>query len=194
MISAGREDVDVRMLGRGRPFALELSDPKVATCSTDQLAEVTAQLLADPDAYGGVQVRALQLITSEQLKGLKAGEEHKRKEYVARVRLDRPVTPEDAAQLSGLTDLAVAQRTPVRVSQRRSDLVRHKVIHKMRVEMVLEGDGREFDLFMTTSAGTYVKEFVHGDRGRTDPCVGVLLGCKAEILSLDVLEILMDWL
>ena len=55
MISAGREDVDVRMLGRGRPVALELSDPKVATCSTDQLAEVTAATVGSRAAQGDPQ-------------------------------------------------------------------------------------------------------------------------------------------
>lgn len=45
-------------------------------------------------------------------------------------------------------------------------------------------------------AGTYIKEFVHGDDGRTNPSLGSLLGCSgpAEILELDVLEIHMDFL
>ena len=43
-----------------------------------------------------------------------------------------------------------------------------------------------FILRLVTSAGTYVKEFVHGDLGRTMPNVGSLLGCDADILQLDV--------
>lgn len=37
-------------------------------------------------------------------------------------------------------------------------------------------------------AGTYIKEFVHGDFGRTVPNLATLLGggCEADILSLDV--------
>lgn len=35
-------------------------------------------------------------------------------------------------------------------------------------------------------AGTYVKEFVHGDMGRTTPNLGDLLACEADILQLDV--------
>ena len=38
-----------------------------------------------------------------------------------------------------------------------------------------------------TSAGTYVKEFVHGDLNRTRPNVGTLLNGIADILQLDVL-------
>jgi tRNA pseudouridine synthase 10 len=52
-------------------------------------------------------------------------------------------------------------------------------------------NGRFFILKMTTSAGMYVKEFVHGDLGRTQPNVGSLLGCEADILQLDVLSLIM---
>lgn len=38
-----------------------------------------------------------------------------------------------------------------------------------------------------TLTGTYIKEFVHGDFGRTLPNLGSLLHCEADILSLDVL-------
>jgi len=45
-------------------------------------------------------------------------------------------------------------------------------------------------------AGTYIKEFVHGDEGRTLPNLGTFLGCTeaAQILQLDVLQIHMDFL
>lgn len=58
----------------------------------------------------------------------------------------------------------------------------------------MTGAINQFELSLLTSAGTYIKEFVHSDEGRTEPSVGTLLGCKADILSLDVLEIVMDWL
>ena len=44
-------------------------------------------------------------------------------------------------------------------------------------------------LHILASAGTYIKEFVHGDLGRTLPNVGSLLGCQADILQLDVCEV-----
>lgn len=52
---------------------------------------------------------------------------------------------------------------------------------------------------MRTQAGTYVKEFVHGDFGRCTPHLGALLpggsaATHTEILQLDVLEVHMpDW-
>jgi len=38
-----------------------------------------------------------------------------------------------------------------------------------------------------SSAGTYIKEFVHSDFGRTSPNVGTLLNTECDILQLDVI-------
>lgn len=46
---------------------------------------------------------------------------------------------------------------------------------------------------LRTSAGTYVKEFVHGDLGRTVPSVCSLLGSQADILQLDVVWLFDDF-
>ncbi len=42
---------------------------------------------------------------------------------------------------------------------------------------------------LLASAGTYIKEFVHGDLGRTVPSVGSLLDSEADILQLDVTNV-----
>ncbi len=42
---------------------------------------------------------------------------------------------------------------------------------------------------LLASAGTYIKEFVHGDLGRTVPSVGSLLNSEADILQLDVTNV-----
>lgn len=44
-------------------------------------------------------------------------------------------------------------------------------------------------------AGTYIKEFVHGDGGRTQPDLATLAGCSgsAQVLALDVLQVHMDF-
>ena len=41
-------------------------------------------------------------------------------------------------------------------------------------------------LHLLAQAGTYIKEFVHSDIGRTQPNVSSLLGSKTDILQLDV--------
>ena len=51
-----------------------------------------------------------------------------------------------------------------------------------------------FKLSLCTQAGTYVKEFVHGDFGRTTPNLCSILGCDVDIIALDVeVSILFDW-
>ena len=37
-----------------------------------------------------------------------------------------------------------------------------------------------------TQAGTYIKEFVHGDFGRTVPNLRTILGVQVDIVALDV--------
>lgn len=44
-----------------------------------------------------------------------------------------------------------------------------------------------FKLNLITEAGTYIKEFVHGDFGRTQPNMSALLGnVPVDVLALDV--------
>ena len=48
-------------------------------------------------------------------------------------------------------------------------------------------DSYHFRLRLTTQAGAYVKEFVHGDFGRTKPNLTTILHRFVDILELDVL-------
>lgn len=48
-------------------------------------------------------------------------------------------------------------------------------------------------MYVQTQAGTYVKEFVHGDFGRTVPNVGQIIGMNVDIMALDVTAINLDW-
>jgi tRNA pseudouridine synthase 10 len=56
-----------------------------------------------------------------------------------------------------------------------------------------EAKGHFARLIMDTEAGTYIKEFVHGDLGRTNPSFASLAGATADILDLDVLEVDLVW-
>ncbi len=42
---------------------------------------------------------------------------------------------------------------------------------------------------MLASAGTYIKEFVHGDLERTVPNLGTILQTETDIIQLDVLKL-----
>ena len=66
---------------------------------------------------------------------------------------------------------------------RRAVAYRERTIHSLRGEML---GPNHFQLYLETQAGTYVKEFVHGDFGRTKPNLGDLLKVKCDIMELDV--------
>lgn len=59
-LASGREDVDVRTLGRGRPFAVELPNPHRTILKAPELASL--QTAINESAKGFVEVRDLQLI------------------------------------------------------------------------------------------------------------------------------------
>ena len=80
----------------------------------------------------------------------------------------------------------VQQKTPVRVMHSRSLATREKRVLRLKLTMT---NPRFGVLELDTSAGMYIKEFVHGDLGRTEPSLASLAGCDADILQLDVLDV-----
>lgn len=52
---------------------------------------------------------------------------------------------------------------------------------------------RQLILDITTQAGTYVKELVHGEFGRTSPSLCSIIGQWIDIAALDVVAIDLDW-
>ena len=65
-------------------------------------------------------------------------------------------------------------------------------IHSVACD-VIEAKPHWFVLNLVTQAGTYIKEFCHGDFGRTVPSVGALLGdIEVQIAELDVTHIDFD--
>jgi len=84
------------------------------------------------------------------------------------------------------------QKTPIRVLHRRNLDVRMRKIISMTA-IPAKKSKEMFVLNVETEAGTYVKEFVHGDLGRTKPSVGDLIGYPTEILSLDVDAVKLNW-
>ena len=188
-LASGREDVDVRMLGGGRPFALECCDPKRAKFTVEQLKRLELEFnQKDLD----ISVHNLRLVSKEDIKTLKEGEEEKRKEYTALCVTSAPVEAERLRELERLQDLQLEQQTPIRVLHRRANATRHKVVHSIKIST--EGlSNNMFKLHLLTSAGTYVKEFVHSDFNRTKPSIQSLLGVDTDILALDVREVLLSW-
>ncbi|CAA6656051.1 unnamed protein product [Spirodela intermedia] len=186
--AAGREDIDVRMLGSGRPFLVEVSNARSVPSSND-ICEMAEKINASENRY--IKVRNLKLIGSEAWSLMHEGEAEKQKQYAAVVWISRPLTEEDERKINSTENMEITQRTPIRVLHRRSPMDRKRMIHWMTAEKIA-GSSQYFLLHLCTQAGTYIKEFVHGDFGRTHPNIGSILGCRAEILQLDVTDVKMD--
>lgn len=94
-------------------------------------------------------------------------------------------------KLQGCT---LAQRTPERVAHRRADKIRkRKVMETSNPSIGVDEEGNliaEFSL--RCESGTYVKETVHGDGGRTQPSIASLIKAKCSVEWLDVADIHAD--
>lgn len=285
----GREDIDVRCLGRGRPFVLEIKEPKRRSFNAEKLAEIInqsaegsvevssirpsnrsevvrikdtpaeksytirftlepmneaeyavltapvdmtnedvqerstkrrrqrrgdknadrtkpleASIDVPPSGPSEAELRAMkkdELVALCQSNGLaKTG---KKDELVERLLTALPPAPEvfdlpDDEHIlkvvEALNGLKLAQRTPERVSHRRADLIRKRTVfeaHSAFIEVNDDGE-REIEFTLRCESGTYVKETVHGDSGRTQPSVAALIKAKCNVLWLDVGDIHAD--
>ena len=185
--SAGREDVDVRMLGSGRPFVLEIVSPRQLPTSPEQIAAFQTTVNGASDE--SVVISNLKLSSKAEFEILQAGAADKRKRYACVVWSRRPLLRSDLRSLeTTVADLEVKQQTPLRVLHRRSQLIRDKVVYECQCERI---NAHFFIMRIVTSAGMYVKEFVHGDLRRTSPSVAELLRTEATILQLDVVDLIM---
>jgi len=171
----GREDIDARMLGNGRPFVVEIQDPKKRTLDISALESEINRLSA-----GRVEVEGLRPSSLKEVREIK--QSRAVKTYVARVAFESPV-PEEKLKLleKTFTGLQVQQWTPNRVSHRRAELERKRRVLEFRTE---GPDGFR----ITAEAGLYIKELIHGDGGRTRPSVQEELGVRCSVVSLDVVE------
>ena len=182
--AAGREDIDARMLGTGRPFVLEVSKPVKRFID---LKAIEAKINAE--AVGKVEVSHLCFTTRDVVRHLKKGE-GSQKEYRLLAEFENELSDEALRTIENqLSGASVKQQTPLRVLHRRADLIRERYIYKVKVRKVSH---KRALMEIHCQGGLYVKELVSGDEGRTIPNVSDLLGNKAKTLKLDVLKVIMD--
>ena len=173
----GREDIDARMLGDGRPFVLEISDPKVRNIDLEELKRRSDNDLA--------AFRDLHFVKREAVERYKGAASDK--VYHVHVIADGKVNKERVIEVAlSFKNANIDQRTPRRVEHRRADLVRRRRIHWVKADAIGEDS---FDLELETDSGTYVKEFVSGDDGRSVPSFSERLGMPCKVETLDVLAI-----
>ena len=181
--AAGREDIDARMLGNGRPFIIEISKPKKRLIDLKKIQEQINER-----SEGKVEVLDLYFASRDNVRHLKKGE-NARKEYALLAEFERELSKVDLRTIEeNFSQITVKQQTPQRVVHRRADIVRERYIYKVKVKKV---SLKRALLEINCQGGLYVKELVSGDEGRTVPNVSEMLNNRAKTLKLDVVNVIM---
>lgn len=184
----GREDIDVLMLGDGRPFVLEIKEPKERFSDLKKITEKINKKNKNKVKISGIKYTEIAKI--RKIKEAKAD-----KTYIARISSKKAFSKEELEKaLENLNKKVIKQRTPFRVSRRRADLIRERKILDISL---LNFKPTFFELKIKTEGGTYIKELISGDNGRTVPSLNELLGGKKEnplviIKELDVIKVDFD--
>ena len=174
--ASGREDVDATNTA-GRAFVLEIKNPKKRKFDLDSLAgEIAATKEVSVSDLMVVRRSDVELVT----------ESHFDKEYEAEVEFGKELAEKDTEAIGSLSGITILQQTPKRVAHRRANLVRHRKVKSLAVE---RSGGKSATIKIMAEAGTYIKELISGDGGRTKPSIAELLGTTAECRKLNVSKI-----
>lgn len=173
---AGREDLDARCFGR-REFVLELHNPRKRSIDLERIQKKinTSQFR--------VEIFETEETSKDRVEEVK--EKKADKTYRAVVRLSGDITEARMGDISEIRG-TIKQKTPKRVVHRRADRVREREVYWIHAEELCRG---VLDITVKAEAGTYIKELISGDDGRTEPSVAGRLGCEARCEKLDVLDI-----
>jgi tRNA pseudouridine synthase 10 len=185
---SGREDIDARMVGSGRPVVLEIKEPHRRFVD---LREAEAKV--NHENAGKIEVFDLQYVQKEAVAQVKSAKAEKtyRAVVIFETAEEPPSEGQLKAALAALNDTEIEQRTPHRVAHRRADLVRRRRVTSARLVSFDEETQRAV-VEVTCDAGLYVKELISGDEGRTKPSLSALLGIPAAVTGLDVLDVALD--
>jgi tRNA pseudouridine synthase 10 len=177
---SGREDIDARMLGSGRPFVLEIKNPKKRYINLKELEKDSNE-----STKGLVEVTSLRFSDRDEVARIKAAEF--RKTYRVTLEATQPLNKEKLIKVAqALQGKLIKQLTPTRVAHRRANKVRERIIYNCTIESV---EGTLARLTLETGSGTYVKEFISGDDDKTQPNLSTLIGIPCKVKELDVIDV-----
>ncbi|MDD1656306.1 MAG: tRNA pseudouridine(54/55) synthase Pus10 [Methanomicrobiales archaeon] len=190
--ASGREDIDARMLGTGRPFVMEVVEPRTRTVPLDRLegeinraaeGRVGVTLTSWSDRHRVETIKSHKAYKTYRI----AVEDKAYKTYRIAVEVDGAVSLDELqSALDRLRGAVIHQRTPQRVVHRRADRIRDRRVIDIDL-LGPAGDGVSIEV--VGEAGLYIKELISGDGGRTDPSLAGILGRPARVTSLDVVQV-----
>ena len=180
--AGGREDRDVRMLGEGREFIYSIFNAK-KHYSLD-FFKINEKL---NNTLKKVKVKNLRICDKKAFEKLKNTENEKIKIYNAFVWSKANIDNNICDKINKVENININQITPLRVLHKRVLKTREKVIYKLNIKEII--NPHFMILEVRASAGTYIKEFINGDLGRTFPSLCDIIGNECDIIQLDVQDI-----
>lgn len=176
----GREDIDALMLGNGRPFVLEIKNPKKRCVDFDVLIKQINSMYKNI-----IEVSDLRYSDKNEIARLKDAEFLKT--YRVKIKAENCFNKEKLKEVAQvLPNLTIKQLTPIRVAHRRANKIRERKIFNCELESV---EGTIARLIIEAQSGTYIKELVSGDSGRTTPSISEMIGIPCIVTELDVIHI-----
>ncbi|RAP53680.1 MAG: tRNA pseudouridine(54/55) synthase Pus10 [Methanosphaera sp. rholeuAM130] len=176
---SGREDIDVLMLGEGRPFVIEVKHPFKRNIDLKLLRRVI-----NSHSNKMIEVNDLKFTDRSRIAEIKNSSVESYKIYSAIAEFENGVTSNDIEKIRKMT--VINQRTPLRVKRRRADLVRTRTIESIDVERI---NSKKLRLIIKCQGGLYIKELISGDDNRTKPSVSSITHNNAICSQLDVLKV-----
>ena len=182
--AAGREDIDVRVLGSGRPFVVEIKEPKVRKIDLR-----TIQDEINKEAQEKIEIVGLKFSSKEGVRKLKE-EGQATKVSRAIVEFERNVSDEELSQIrEGLDNKLIRQLTPSHVMHRRSVRLRKKYLYGVELKRL---KSNLVEMLIRCQGGLYIKELISGDDGRTTPSVAEIVNAQAKCIELDVMDVCVE--
>jgi tRNA pseudouridine synthase 10 len=177
--AAGREDIDARVVGNGRPFILEVKMPKRRSLDLKKIRD-------EINKSGKIEVNELKYVTRDDIRKLKT-KEAVEKTYLAIIEADDKITAEDLKKIEKtFTNCKINQATPKRVLHRRADKIREKYIYETKARRLAPN---KLELTIQCQGGLYVKELISGDQGRTVPSIAEIIRKNVKCIELTVLNV-----
>ena len=178
----GREDVDVRTLGNGRPFILEIMYPRKRHLDLKSIEKRINKY-----ANGLIEVFDLKYSSKLMVQRIKKMAEISIKTYHAIIDIEGTISDEDISKIEKtFHNIMIEQWTPLRVIKRRGNKLRKKQVYNIKAKKISES---KLDLLIKCQGGLYVKELIHGDNDRTKPNISSVIGKKVVKIELDVVNI-----
>jgi tRNA pseudouridine synthase 10 len=159
----GGEDKDSLVLGKGRPFVVRVSNPKVRQLNKDVI-------IKDNGLYAVIKQQSPE--SSFHLPS------HFTTKTKIVIHAESKLTDEQLATISNILENS-------EVSFKAKSKTLKKKIYSVQVEQI---DEKRFILTMTAEGGLFIKQFVGGQQ-YSEPNISKIIGIKCECVGFDILEV-----